>query len=86
MTPEQQNTLRTFTTNLRHAIRDREAVRIGRGLFQPSELTPVVEALDARRELLAALRTIATYDPTKWDATTLANIARAALARVEGEQ
>lgn len=34
---------------------------------------------------LAALREIATFDPTRLDAATLGNIARAALARIEGE-
>lgn len=35
----------------------------------------------AAPELLAALRVIATYDPTVCDAATLGNIARAALAK-----
>lgn len=34
---------------------------------------------------LAALREIATFDPTRLDAATLGNIARATLARIDGE-
>ena len=35
--------------------------------------------------LLEALYQIATYDPTKWDAVTLGNIARAAIVKAGGQ-
>lgn len=35
----------------------------------------------AAPDMLAALYEIANYDPTKWDAATLGNIARSAIAR-----
>lgn len=38
----------------------------------------------AAPDLLAALYQIATYDPTKWDAVTLGNIAREAIVKAGG--
>ena len=36
-------------------------------------------------QMLEALRQIAAFDPTQWDAATLGNIARKALAKATGD-
>jgi hypothetical protein len=44
----------------------------------------IARLFTASLDMLAALEAIATYDPTKLDAATLGNIARAAVAKAKG--
>lgn len=50
------DTLAVFLSNARHAVRNRETVRMGGGDFSPTELSAVVDGLSAAHGLAATLR------------------------------
>lgn len=47
--------MKTFAANLNRAIRDREAVTIGGGIFTPLELAEISARLDTFADMLEAL-------------------------------
>lgn len=58
----------TFLANLKHAIRNKETVRIGGGDFSANELKDAVAALEAAQARAAALQEIVTLLETHPDA------------------
>ena len=54
-------------------------------MLPDSEQMANARLIAAAPGLLEALYQIATYDPTKWDAVTLGNIARAAIVKAGGQ-
>jgi len=58
----------TFIANLKHAIRNKETVRIGGGDFSANELKDAVAALEAAQARAAALQEIVTLLETHPDA------------------
>lgn len=84
--------MQTFAANLNRAIRDREAVTIGGGIFTPEELAAISARLDTFADMLEALCVALPYvedhegsDIYKAGAPTkAANMIRAAIKQAEG--
>lgn len=84
--------MQTFTANLNRAIRDREAVTIGGGIFTPAELADISARLDTFADMLEALYIALPFieDHERSDiykagtVTKAGNIVRAAIKQAEG--
>lgn len=71
----------TIAANLRHAARNREAVRIGGGAFTYAELNEAARLIESGAALLAALRDLlplVPFDGNHHDETTKGAQLRAA--------
>lgn len=81
---QDQNAYNIFPSGATHALVTVSA-SAGAPLSHSVAVAANARLIASAPALLAALYEIANYDPAKWDAATLGNIARAAISHATGE-